>query len=287
MDIYITGTLEGSPWLKVTTRNVQVSRIRSFICHVSNGTATTGRWGAFHLTNVVIKTNCSNLKRWRPLWHASNSFGIIWAIVGIVLLIFILKNLSKLPSASSRGPYISLAIITFTFVVYYVLWGAIEWAKESTMTFVSVNSAYAAMNFLSAILVAFLPATILYIIQKRGALLRAAVGGDSLPISCRPWKKILDWFLVGATFCTLITLMALNIAVFRAIADMTIYFDKKLLYTEVRRGVGHAAVALGISLCLDVIVSLFIQSRQANRAKTPDPVRYNKTSPLILLTLSI
>lgn len=110
---------------------------------------------------------------------------------------------------------------------------------------------------------------VLYIIQKRGDILRA-IGGDSVhPTSCQTWKRILDWLVVGLVCSARIASAGVGAAAYRA-TENTFSLD---LFVEERRILGHTIIAMHIALYLYVIVSTIIQAKQSKRAKVPDQVR--------------
>lgn len=198
------------------------------------------------------------------------AFELIWAAFSLIQLVFIFKNLSKLP-VSARGPYILLAVVTVFSFIYYLMVGVLTRIRYDYLDVLTANQISVAATGCFTVIAAFQPAVVLWLLQQRGSVMKASKGNALRPFSYRLWKRILDWALVGTLFIIYITFMANNATYVVAIENGTsnrIY--NRFLNTS--QGLSRAIIALILLSCIDVGVTSIVLFVQAKRAQWNDPV---------------
>ena len=196
------------------------------------------------------------------------AFQIIWAALSLIQLVWILKNLRKIPSMAARGPYIMLVIVTFFTFLLYLLGGI---STRVTLYWVEAGKLSASITVYYALVTAFQPAVILWLIHQRGALLGASKGNGISPFTSQIWKQVLDWVLVAVTFILYIASAANRASFFTDVGNGKIRNIQQFL--SVDHGLAHTLVALSIVLAIDVAISSIALLMQGKRAQWNDLVR--------------
>lgn len=202
---------------------------------------------------------------------AAMAFEIIWAVFSLVQFIYILKNLSKIPTASARGPYILLAVTTFFTFLYYAMWGVLTRVTWGILDSISGNKLSLAITGIFTVVIAFQPASVLWLLHQRGSVLRTSRENTVSPFSSLLWKRIVDWVLVGITFVIYIAAMAVSVALAVALennAPGRVYTQ----YLEASRGLSHTITGLILLICIDIVVTSLVVFFQVKRAQWNDPI---------------
>lgn len=205
-----------------------------------------------------------------PLIKALFAFQIIWTIVAVILLIYITKALSRIPSWSARGPFLMLVFVTLFTIAYYVTY-AIS-VRVDILDNVVASQVSSAISFLAAVDEAFRPGVVLYLLHMRGDVLRAIKGGTITPVASQLWKKILDWTLVSLTFIFYVAMMGVRASWNERSNNFDLTEDEFWQFYEASKALGHVVIAFIILLCIDVFASIIIHFVQSKNAQASDPV---------------
>lgn len=203
------------------------------------------------------------------------AFEIIWSIAALVQLIYVFKNLSKVPSGS-RGPYILLAVVAFATFLYYLIWAIwtrIAYADDRDLSSSIPNKISVCITACFTIVAPFLSAVVLWILQSRGAVLRASKNSTISPLSSLLWKRIVDWVLVGITFILYIASMGNFAAFVTAVETSYVSSAAYQRYSKTSQGLSHTILAFLLLLCIDIVATSITLFVQAKRAQWTDPVR--------------
>lgn len=171
-----------------------------------------------------------------PLVKATFAFEIIWFVFSLYQLCFPVFY-HRLPEGTRR-PYIVLLFATLATVVYYLM-AAIETNVRGRIHSVITDRMNIATSILYILPVVLQPAAVLSLARQ-------------LSIS-KPWKRILDWTLVGVTFILYIAALANNYVAAGRTAIPTPSLVE--LYARTSQALGHTVTALVVLLSLDVIIS--------------------------------
>lgn len=156
-----------------------------------------------------------------------------------------------------------LVVVTIFNFLYYLLYGVSTRLRGEVPAF--TDGIYLATLGITALVVAFQPAAVLFLLQQRGSVLQASKGNTISPFSSSLGKKIVDWVLVGLTFIVYIAYMG-NVAAYATAADSGFSSASYLAYLAASRGLAYAGAAIFLLLCINVITTsivLFVQAKQA------------------------
>lgn len=185
------------------------------------------------------------------------AFLIIWAIVALVQLIYILKNLSAIPSMAARGPYILLAFVTICVMLYYLL-NALDYRLD-ILDDIAENSLYTAVTFFWSVDAPFRPMVVLYLLHGRGDILRAVKARTMIPLSTYLWKRILDWVLTALAWVMYIAEIGVTATRLDDIYGAYYYPRQSAALLRAGVGLGNTGLALTLLLYINLIVSTIVQ----------------------------
>ncbi|KIM34029.1 hypothetical protein M408DRAFT_18990 [Serendipita vermifera MAFF 305830] len=206
---------------------------------------------------------------------ACMAFGIIFAVLSLVQFVYILKNLTKIPFASPRTPYIILAIVTFFTFLWYLLYGILLRLRDDILDSLTSNQINAAINGLWTMVVAFQPAAVLLLLQQRGSVLQASRGNTISVFSSLLWKRIVDWVLVVITFIMYIAYVGNYAAYLAGVESGSYSTSKYYAYLAASKGLSYTGTAFVLLMFLDVIITSIVLFIQSKRAQWTDPVKSN------------
>lgn len=206
-----------------------------------------------------------------PAQKALLAFQILFGIACLVLLLGIFKNLGRIPGTWAKGPYILLAVtVVFAILDYIVLSVYTRLQGGGQELFYTLNGL---MDLFATVQNLFLPAVALSLIHKRAAVLQALKGNTSVPLASQMWKRIFDWALVGLNCVLYIAFAGSYGTLCAGYINDTISDSQARQINRSLIGLKHARVTFGLLLCINVVVSLIVQSIQMKRAQWSDPVR--------------
>lgn len=142
------------------------------------------------------------------------------------------------------------------------------WTKlRDSMHYVIYDRMNIAITFFYIVTVVLQPAAALSLIHQLGSALQVARKREVIPFVSRPWKRTLDWILVGVTFVIYIAALGNNAAYVAAVREGDISTSQVSQFSRVSQGLGHTTVALVVILSLNVVfslISLFVEARHAH-----------------------
>ncbi|KIM34021.1 hypothetical protein M408DRAFT_325559 [Serendipita vermifera MAFF 305830] len=202
-----------------------------------------------------------------PLVKASFAFEIIWFIISLFQLLG-LFNYTQLP-AGTRRPYVILIYATLATVVYYLM-VAIGTNLQGRVHYVITDRMNIATSFFYIVAVVLQPVASLSLARQLGFALQSARSLANGPIVSRPWKRTLDWTLVGVTFIIYIAALGNNASYVAAARRETPTTSQSQAYSRTSLALGHTITALVVVLSLNVIISLISLFRAAKRVQWSD-----------------
>ncbi|KAG8818685.1 hypothetical protein FRC17_010746 [Serendipita sp. 399] len=213
-----------------------------------------------------------------PMTKALFAFHIIWTIATVALfLVTVLRLVRYRTKPVPRGPYILLAVVSFMSALSYIL-GAIPIRATfyPDVYLKMMESSFMVADFTRA----FLPGVILWLVHIRGATFYASQpAGGVVPLVIRPWKRVVDWALVSATFVHYIAFQAYdldrNLDYFRSMFDMNALMNARIEYeksTKIISKLQHVNTTFVLLLAINVIASLIALVAAHRRSKFRDPV---------------
>ncbi|KIM29003.1 hypothetical protein M408DRAFT_23220 [Serendipita vermifera MAFF 305830] len=218
-----------------------------------------------------------------PLIKALFAFQIIWAILAVMLLIYIPKYLLKIPSWSARGPYLMLIFVILFIIAYYVTWAVS--VRVDTLDSDVATQVSSAISLFAAFVEAFLPGVVLYLLHMRGDVLQTVKVNLIMPLASQLWKRIMDWSLVSLTFIFYVAMIGVKAAGNELSGIFVLTEDEFWQSYETSQALSHVIIAFIILLCLDVSVSIIVQFMQSKKARARDSVAglLTMTIPLFII----
>ncbi|KAG8828868.1 hypothetical protein FRC19_000256 [Serendipita sp. 401] len=218
--------------------------------------------------------------RWdylEPLQKAAMALELTWAALSGLLFIFIVFKLFRIRVKSTpRGPYILLALVSFTFVLGDAL-NAVQLREDiDVFDWFKVISASSIFRAFSQV---FVYAVLLWLTHIRGQAFGGSRPGSSSTIVARTWKRVVDWVLVAVTFIYIVALNAYsttkNLSHIRRIYNndySSAEHDDYEEFVKISQKLQHVSTALSLLLAIDVVASLFVLWFAQRRAKFTDSV---------------
>ncbi|KIM34024.1 hypothetical protein M408DRAFT_18986 [Serendipita vermifera MAFF 305830] len=210
-----------------------------------------------------------------PLVKASFAFEIIWFLASLFQAL-IGTALYSLP-AETRRPYFILLSATLATILYYLM-AAIGTGLQGRVHTVITDRITVVTSIFYILAAVLQPAAALSLARQLGHKLQTTRSRVNGPIISRPWKRTLDWTLVGVALIMYIAALANNASYVAAGRTATPTASQAEHYARTSQALGYTSMALVVLLSLDVVISSISLLVVAKRARWTDralgPIRY-------------